>query len=314
MLYIRFLGLITRSLCLLRRDFLTCSKSHGWWAAAGEFKPSAAQCSFPLPALSCCPPKSDGASSLAVSTSPQRSPARTHVGSWSMTDGFVSSSVCVECHGVSSDSWRPFDEGCAHWPVLRALPTPADSGPWLPVWSQPSHSWPSSLPAALCLSSITVCPKGSPSHDVLEVAIVMFASSDVSGLICRRPHMPSFWQPKVSIKPSSNTVFYFFQKIFTYLFLDRGREGDREGEKHSSVASHTPPAGDLAWNTALCPDWESNWWHFGSQTSAQSAEPHQSGPTPYFKWIHFFPISLLYCPTFTSIRKNWEPRGLPSLR
>ena len=36
-------------------------------------------------------------------------------------------------------------------------------------------------------------------------------------------------------------------KDFTYLFLERGREGKREGEKHQcAVASHMPPTGDLA--------------------------------------------------------------------
>ena len=34
-----------------------------------------------------------------------------------------------------------------------------------------------------------------------------------------------------------------------YLFLERGREGEREGEKYQCVgASHMPPAGDLAHN------------------------------------------------------------------
>ena len=42
-----------------------------------------------------------------------------------------------------------------------------------------------------------------------------------------------------------------------------GKEGEREGEKHllekhQSVASHTPPSGDLAHKPGMCPDWESN--------------------------------------------------------
>ena len=51
-----------------------------------------------------------------------------------------------------------------------------------------------------------------------------------------------------------------------YLFtLDRGKEGEREGEKHQCVvASHTPPTGDLACNPGMCPDWESNHRPFGS--------------------------------------------------
>ena len=71
---------------------------------------------------------------------------------------------------------------------------------------------------------------------------------------------------------------YLFFKDFIYLFLDRGREGDREGEKHQCVvAFHAPPTGDLACKPVMCPDWELNQSLFGSQTSTQSTEPHQPG-------------------------------------
>ena len=41
--------------------------------------------------------------------------------------------------------------------------------------------------------------------------------------------------------------------LFTYLFVGRGREGDREGEKHQCVvASHAPLTGDLAGNPGIC--------------------------------------------------------------
>ena len=61
-----------------------------------------------------------------------------------------------------------------------------------------------------------------------------------------------------------------------YLLLERGREGEREGEKHQCVvASHAPPTGDLALNPGMCPSWESNQQPFDSQTGTQSTEPHQ---------------------------------------
>ena len=41
------------------------------------------------------------------------------------------------------------------------------------------------------------------------------------------------------------------------------------------VASHTPPAGDLAHNSGMCPDWESNRRLFNSHADTQSSEPHQ---------------------------------------
>ena len=74
--------------------------------------------------------------------------------------------------------------------------------------------------------------------------------------------------------------FYFILFYFLrfYLFLEGGREEDREGEKYQCVvALCTPPTWDLACNPGMCPDWESKWRPFGSQVGAQSTEPHQPG-------------------------------------
>ena len=44
-----------------------------------------------------------------------------------------------------------------------------------------------------------------------------------------------------------------FFKDFIYVFLERGREGEREAEKHQCVvASCVPPTGDLALNPGMC--------------------------------------------------------------
>ena len=67
--------------------------------------------------------------------------------------------------------------------------------------------------------------------------------------------------------------------MILFIFRQRGRDGERKGEKHQCVvASHAPPTGDLALNPGMCPDWESNWRPFGSQAGAQSTEPHKPGP------------------------------------
>ena len=70
-----------------------------------------------------------------------------------------------------------------------------------------------------------------------------------------------------------------FKKIFKdfiYLFLERVREGDREGEKHQCVvASHAPPTGNWPTTHACTLGWEWNWRPFGLQAGAQSTEPHQ---------------------------------------
>lgn len=41
--------------------------------------------------------------------------------------------------------------------------------------------------------------------------------------------------------------------------------------------------------------------------------PYSSPPTPDFRWIIFFPISLLPCPAFTSVHSNWESKGVNGL-
>ena len=65
-----------------------------------------------------------------------------------------------------------------------------------------------------------------------------------------------------------------FKNFFIYLFLERGRKGERVGQKHQCVFALT---GDLAHNSGMCPDWESNMRPFDSLAGAQSTEPHQSG-------------------------------------
>ena len=64
-----------------------------------------------------------------------------------------------------------------------------------------------------------------------------------------------------------------------YLFIrERGREGEREREKHQCVvASHVSQTGDLAHNPGIYLDWESNHQPFGLQAATQYTEPHQPG-------------------------------------
>ena len=69
-----------------------------------------------------------------------------------------------------------------------------------------------------------------------------------------------------------------FFKDFIYLFLEREGGRKRGREKHGLVASHTPPpTGDLAHNSGMCPDQESNQRPVDLQASARSTEPHQPG-------------------------------------
>ena len=52
---------------------------------------------------------------------------------------------------------------------------------------------------------------------------------------------------------------YFVKIVFIHFFRERGREGEKEAEKHECVvASPAPPTGDLAHIPGMCPDWASN--------------------------------------------------------
>ena len=71
---------------------------------------------------------------------------------------------------------------------------------------------------------------------------------------------------------------HLFFKGFIYLFLERGEGKEKEREEHQCVvAFHAPPAGDLACNPDMGPDWESNQRPLASQAGTQSTEPHQPG-------------------------------------
>ena len=49
-------------------------------------------------------------------------------------------------------------------------------------------------------------------------------------------------------------IILFLKKILYIYFLEREREGEREGEKHQCVvASHILLTGDLACNPGMCP-------------------------------------------------------------
>ena len=57
--------------------------------------------------------------------------------------------------------------------------------------------------------------------------------------------------PTLSVDNVWGFFFFFFKILFIY-FQRRGKKG-----KIPVVASHVAPAGDLAHNPGMCPDWES---------------------------------------------------------
>ena len=65
--------------------------------------------------------------------------------------------------------------------------------------------------------------------------------------------------------------------LFIYLFLERGKGREKEGEKHRLVASHRQLTWDRMYNPGMFPNWESNQWPFTLQDNAQPTEPHRPG-------------------------------------
>ena len=51
---------------------------------------------------------------------------------------------------------------------------------------------------------------------------------------------------------------YIFKRLFLFICREKGREGEREGEKHQLVAFHMSLTGDLAPNPGMCLDQEWN--------------------------------------------------------
>ena len=80
---------------------------------------------------------------------------------------------------------------------------------------------------------------------------------------------------------SSQFLFLFCKKIL--FILERGKEGERKGEKQECVvASHTPPAGHLARNPGMCPRLGIEPVLFDSQAGTQYNEPNQLGLYYFF--------------------------------
>ena len=77
-----------------------------------------------------------------------------------------------------------------------------------------------------------------------ESVITIIASKHMALIMCK-------------YYPKDLTYIIIFLKIFLkFIFTQRGREREREGEKHQCVVASCPPpcTGDLAHNPGMCPD------------------------------------------------------------
>ena len=67
--------------------------------------------------------------------------------------------------------------------------------------------------------------------------------------------MPTILGFSIKAQAWFHVRLFFFLRFYLFIFRERGREGEREGEKHQCVvASRTPPTGDLALDPGMCPD------------------------------------------------------------
>ena len=107
----------------------------------------------------------------------------------------------------------------------------------------------------------------------------------------------------------------FFVKDFIYfIFRQRGREGEREGEKYQCVVdSSVPPIGDLAGNPSMCPDWEWSQQPFGSPAGTSSTEPHQPGWNYTCSYATFWKSALCMWASFLQTLRT-VPYTLAELR
>ena len=93
-----------------------------------------------------------------------------------------------------------------------------------------------------------------------------------------------FPPPPLSPTPTIPISTTFFKSFYLFIFRERGREGEKEGEKlRCVVVSRMPPSGDLSRNSGMCPDWELNQQPFGLQARTQCTELHQPGLCFFFK-------------------------------
>ena len=109
-------------------------------------------------------------------------------------------------------------------------------------------------------------------------------------MVASRKEIPSVWGRNVPYIPFCTILMFYSvhellfpikKKDFIYLFIfrERGRGGEREGEKRQCVVdSCAPPTRDLAFNPGMCHGWALNRQAFDSQAGTQSTELHKPGP------------------------------------
>ena len=145
-------------------------------------------------------------------------------------------------------------------------------------------------------------PSGEPSSTARLDLLLQVLSTEGPAVVKQKKAISYVLWIFDLVTPYEIHVVGFKDFIYIYI-LQKGREREREGEKHQCVvASHAPPTGKLACNPGMCPDWELNWQPLDSQAGTQSTEPHQPGPCCCFKPLSF--ELFWYAARVTKTNKN----------
>ena len=80
-----------------------------------------------------------------------------------------------------------------------------------------------------------------------------------------------------------------FFKRFLFIFRESGKEKKRERNTNVWLPLACPPTGDLARNSAMCPDRESNQGPFGTQASVLNPLSHTSQGTIIWNLKKIYP-------------------------
>ena len=95
-----------------------------------------------------------------------------------------------------------------------------------------------------------------------QISKVVLKAIESKVCYCRKhykaqPFLPlqSQENPSVPQIVTGSLLGFFFERFYLFTFRERGREGEREVEKHQCVVvSHVAPTGNLAHNPGMCPD------------------------------------------------------------
>ena len=92
----------------------------------------------------------------------------------------------------------------------------------------------------------------------------------------------------VSIIAYHNSLIYLIQNMFLflkdciYLFLERQKGKEKERERNMDWLPLSSPGQGTLPTTQACAVTRLNWRPFGSQTGAESTEPHHPGLSSYY--------------------------------